>query len=180
MPPIHSVPHMRASSLPASRQAFGPATCLVLVLALALSGGVALSSESSRLEVIGEDGRLLAFMAMPEGRRWCLGWNHSVAGFPVLDCYRHLEGRMVLERSHLPDFAAGLGHIPGRGRQVSDGEGGYWIEAIDEPVPGNAYRLRVGSLRVDHRLVTDDRDIRLSELAANQGVTIRLSAPSSP
>lgn len=171
---------MRAPSPSTSRHAFGPATCLVLALALALPGGVTLSGEPARLEVIGEDGRLLAFLPMPEGQRWCLAWNHSVAGFPVLDCYRHIGGKMVLKRSHLPDFAAGLDHIPGRGRQVSDGEGGYWIEAIDEPVPGNAYRLRVGSLRVDHRLVADDREIRLSELAADQGVTIRLSAPSSP
>jgi hypothetical protein len=60
---------------------------------------------------------------------------------------------MVLVRSRLPDFAAGLGHIPGRGRQVSDGDGGYWILDIDEPVPGDAYVLRPGaSAPVDHRL----------------------------
>ena len=51
---------------------------------------------------------------------------------------------MVLTYAHLPDFAAGLDHIPGRGRQVSDGAGGYWIDDIDEPVPGNAYVLRPG------------------------------------
>jgi hypothetical protein len=54
---------------------------------------------------------------------------------------------MVLVRAHLPDFAAGLDHIPGRGRQVSDGQGGYWILDIDEPVPGNAYVLRPGRAR---------------------------------
>lgn len=52
---------------------------------------------------------------------------------------------MVLMRSRQPDFAAGLGHIPGRGRQVSDGAGGYWIIDIDEPVPGDAYVLRPGA-----------------------------------
>ncbi|WP_163559368.1 DUF1850 domain-containing protein [Halomonas sp. NO4] len=128
----------------------------------------------ARLEVVDAVGESLLVVPMPEGQGWCLEWNHSVEGFPVLDCYRHRDGRMVLERSHLPDFAAGLDHIPGRGRQVSDGEGGYWIEAIDEPVPGNAYRLRVGSLRVDHRLVIDDTRISLSALAAGERVTLRL------
>nr|WP_229843187.1 DUF1850 domain-containing protein [Halomonas urumqiensis] len=122
----------------------------------------------------------LVDVSMPEGHGWCLEWNHSVAGFPVLDCYRHRDGRMVLVRSHLPDFAAGLDHIPGRGTQVSDGEGGYWIENINEAVPGNAYRLRVGSVDVDHRLVFEDSRVSLSGLAADQAVTIRLMLPDTP
>ncbi|MGM0700902.1 MAG: DUF1850 domain-containing protein [Pseudomonadota bacterium] len=130
----------------------------------------------ARLEVLDADGEPLVALAMPEGSRWCLEWNHSVEGFAVLDCYRHDDGRMVLERSHLPDFAAGLDHVLGRGRQVSDGQGGYWIEDIDEPVPGNAYRLRVGSMRVDHRLVVDTRRISLSALAEGERVTVRLSS----
>ncbi|QOR40972.1 DUF1850 domain-containing protein [Billgrantia diversa] len=137
----------------------------------------AAAADEALLEVVGTDGERLVSLPVAEGEGWCLEWNHSVEGFPVLDCYRHRDGRMVLVRSHLPDFAAGLDHIPGRGRQVSDGEGGYWIEAIDEPVPGNAYRLRVGSMRVDHRLVIDDTRISLSSLAENQRVTIRLSLP---
>ncbi|MGJ7459773.1 DUF1850 domain-containing protein [Halomonas sp. MA07-2] len=144
--------------------------CAGLILA-----APAVGQDEPRLEVIGELGETLVALPMPEGKAWCLEWNHSVAGFAVLDCYRHRDRRMVLERSHLPDFAAGLDHIPGRGRQVSDGEGGYWIEAIDEPVPGNSYRLRVGSLCVDHRLVVDGERISLSRLAANRRVTLRLT-----
>lgn len=106
------------------------------------------------LSVRGADGAALVELPMPDGAGWCLAWNHSVEGFEVLDCYRNLDGAMVLERSHLPDFAAGLDHVPGRGRQVSDGHGGYWIEDIDEPVPDNRYWLRVGAKRVDHRLVS--------------------------
>lgn len=142
------------------------------------AGGQAAATDEALLEVLGADGERLVSLPMPEGEGWCLEWNHSVEGFPVLDCYRHRSGRMVLERSHLPDFAAGLDHIPGRGRQVSDGKGGYWIEAIDEPVPGNAYRLRVGSMRVDHRLVVDDSRVSLSSLAEDRRVTIRLSLPT--
>ncbi|WP_348814774.1 DUF1850 domain-containing protein [Halomonas sp. H10-59] len=106
------------------------------------------------LSVRDAEGAALVELPMPDGAGWCLAWNHSVEGFEVLDCYRNLGGATVLERSHLPDFAAGLDHVPGRGRQVSDGQGGYWIEDIDEPVPGNRYRLRVGAKRVDHRLVS--------------------------
>ncbi|WP_445003435.1 DUF1850 domain-containing protein [Halomonas mongoliensis] len=152
------------------RRVPGPAAlALCLLLPLPLSAG-----DAGRLEVTADSGRRIASLPMPEGEAWCLEWNHSVAGFPVLDCYRHREGLMVLERSHLPDFAAGLDHIPGRGRQVSDGEGGYWIEAIDEPVPGNRYRLRVGSPEVNHRLLHEGRRLSLSDRAAGERVTIHL------
>ncbi len=154
------------------RRALGAAT-LLLWLAWPTQ-----ATAEARLEVRAEGGRPLVSLAMPEGAGWCLEWNHSVAGFPVLDCYRHRQGRMVLERSHLPDFAAGLDHIPGRGRQVSDGRGGYWIEAIDEPVPGNAYRLRVGAMDVDHRLVVGGERISLSRLAEHQRVTVHLVVPA--
>jgi hypothetical protein len=167
-------------------------------------------TETTQLRVYDEQGKLLVNLPMPEDAGWCLAWNHSVEGFLVHDCYRNQGGRMVLDRSHQPDFAAGLGHIPGRGRQVSDGQGGYWIENISEPVPGNRYRLRVGSLRVDHRLVSDgepslrdllsqamqhdevcyaerypsvgDRplEISLSNLAANQLVIIGLNTSITP
>ncbi|WP_431025483.1 DUF1850 domain-containing protein [Halomonas sp. H5] len=150
---------------------------LALALALGLAVPPAMADEA-HLAVISERGETLLSLPMPEGAGWCLEWNHSVAGFPVLDCYRHRQGRMVLERSHLPDFAAGLDHIPGRGRQVSDGRGGYWIEAIDEPVPGNAYRLRVGAMDVDHRLVVDGERLSLSRLAEHQRVTVHLVVPA--
>ncbi|TLF48204.1 DUF1850 domain-containing protein [Halomonas urmiana] len=169
---------MHASHLIAGR-AWLPALLLCVCLA---AGAPAAAADppltEARLEVRDADGERLVSLPMPEGEGWCLEWNHSVEGFAVLDCYRHRDGRMVLTRSHLPDFAAGLDHIPGRGRQVSDGEGGYWIEAIDEPVPGNAYRLRVGSMRVDHRLVVDGVRTSLSRLAANERVTIRLALPA--
>ncbi|CAM3423570.1 DUF1850 domain-containing protein [Halomonas lysinitropha] len=168
---------MDDSCLTAGR-AWLPALLLCVGLAT-VAAPPALAADEARLEVLGVEGERLVSLPMPEGEGWCLEWNHSVEGFPVRDCYRHREGRMVLVRSHLPDFAAGLDHIPGRGRQVSDGEGGYWIEAIDEPVPGNAYRLRVGAMRVDHRLVIDDTRISLSRLAENRRVTIRLTRPAA-
>ncbi|MEX0605138.1 MAG: DUF1850 domain-containing protein [Marinobacter sp.] len=136
------------------------------------------TSTSTRLEVISAKGVALVDIPLRPGERWCLAWNHSVTGIQVLDCYRFHEGRMMLERSHQPDFAAGLGHIPGRGVQVSDGEGGYWIEDIDEPVPGNRYLLRVGSKDVNHRIVWHDKVTSLSASVAGERVTIQLSSNS--
>lgn len=121
------------------------------------------------------DGTEIARLSVPEGGEWCVLWNHSVQGFPVTDCYENRDGRMVLTRSRQPDFAAGLGHIPGRGRQVSDGEGGYWILEIDEAVPGDAYVLRPGAGPVDHRLQVGDTVVSLSEAAARQRVRIALT-----
>lgn len=121
-----------------------------------------------------DDGRVIARLDVPQGGEWCVLWNHSVQGFPVVDCYENRDGQMVLTRSRQPDFAAGLGHIPGRGEQVSDGEGGYWILGIDEPVPGNAYILRPGAGPVDHRLSIGDETVSLSAAAPRQRVRIEL------
>ena len=121
-----------------------------------------------------EDGTVIARLPMPDGSGWCVLWHHSVQGFEVADCYENRGGRMVLVRSHQPDFAAGLGHIDGRGRQVTDGQGGYWIEDIDEPVPGNAYVLRPGAGPVDHRLSAGGTVVSLSAAAPRARVRIAL------
>lgn len=121
-----------------------------------------------------EDGTRIARFNVPEGTGWCILWNHSVKGFPVSDCYENQAGRMVLVQSHLPDFAAGLGHIPGRGRQVTDGQGGYFILDINEPVPGDAYILRPGAGPVNHRLQVGDCIVSLSAVAPRQRVRIAL------
>lgn len=147
-------------------------------------GAQADDAEGAQLAVLDASGETLVEVPLEPGMRWCLGWNHSVKQFPVLDCYRYHQGRMVLERSHQPDFAAGLGHTLGRGEQVSDGRGGYWIENIDEPVPGNRYTLRVGSPAVDHRLLWqtegDEHRVSLSELAAGERVILQLKEPEKP
>ena len=122
-----------------------------------------------------DTGKVLAVFDVPEGSGWCLLWHHSVQGFEVADCYENRDGRMVLVRSHQPDFAAGLGHIPGRGVQKSDGQGGYWIEDIDETVPNNAYILRPGAGFVDHQIRANGMEISLSALAPRVRVRIALT-----
>lgn len=141
-----------------------------LAPALLLKAIILVDAAAGTLSVTDKAGEELARI---DATAWCIVWNHSVKGFAVQDCYELHEDRMVLVRSHQPDFAAGLGHIPGRGRQTSDDRGGYWIEDIDEVVPGNCYRLRVGSASVDHRIVTGNRKISLSALAAGESVAIR-------
>jgi hypothetical protein len=82
---------------------------------------------------------------------------------------------MILVRSFLHDFAAGLGTVEGRGgRLVSAPGGGYWIEGINEPIPGNALALRVGEQRVGHRLEIGSETYGLSAMAARERVIIRL------
>ena len=127
-----------------------------------------------------ENGDEIARFEIPDGGEWCVLWHHSVDGFGVTDCYQNRGGQMVLTWSHLPDFAAGLDHIPGRGRQVSDGRGGYLILDIDEPVPGNAYVLRPGTGAVDHRLTQGDRVVSLSAVAPRERVHIALIGEEEP
>lgn len=106
--------------------------------------------------------------------RWILAWNHSVTGILVRDFYALQEGTMTLTQSHTPSFDAGLGHIPGRGRVVSDDKHGYWIKDINEPVIGNRYLLRVGSLDVNHRLIHAGQTYSLSERAAGERVRLAI------
>ncbi len=142
---------------------------------LVLIAVTASPAQAGDLVALSEDGTELLRQPVPEGSGWCVLWHHSVKGFEVSDCYENRSGRMVLVRSHLPDFAAGLDHIPGRGRQVSDGQGGYWILDIDEPVPGNGYILRPGRGIVDHRIAVGDRVVSLSETAPRERVRIELT-----
>lgn len=139
------------------------------VLALGTTPGV-----SGGVEIRGADGEPIDAVALPDGAEWCLHWNHSVTGGAVADCFEIRSGVMVLTRTYLHDFAAGLGDLPGRGVQRAAARGGYWIEEIDEPVAGNALMLRVGSADVGHRLVHDGRRVLdLSDRAAGQRVILR-------
>lgn len=128
------------------------------------------------------DGAQILRSELARGNEMCVLWRHSVQGFEVADCYKNLEGALVLMHSHWPDAAAGLDHIPGRGRQISDGAGGYVITDLNEPVPGNAYILRPGTMRVDHRLMLGNTVVSLSAAAEHDRVRIALlpDLPAAP
>jgi hypothetical protein len=144
-------------------------------LAALLLSSILSAATAGDLVATRADGTEIVRLPVPEGAGWCVLWRHSVQGFEVSDCYENRGGHMVLVRAHLPDFAAGLDHIPGRGRQVSDGQGGYFILDIDEPVPGDAYVLRPGGPSVDHRLQVGDTIVSLSAAAPRERVRIALT-----
>lgn len=102
---------------------------------------------------------------------WALRWEHSVTGITVTDYFRIENGQMLLSHSHMPRFDAGLGHIPERGRLISDNKGEYWVWDIDQPLPYLA--IRVGSLAVNHRLLWRDEVFSLSALAAGKRVIMQ-------
>ncbi|MEX2321592.1 MAG: DUF1850 domain-containing protein [Saccharospirillum sp.] len=130
-----------------------------------------------QLEVVDTNNHILARAELAdEEDPWCLLWNHSVQGFQVEDCFRVDGQTLILDSTHTPDFAAGLGHIPGRGALESDDQHGYRITNFNQPLPGNQLVLRVGSMRVNHRIAIEHNLISLSELAFDQRVIIRLAA----
>jgi hypothetical protein len=152
-----------------------PPVAVLLVYLMLLTTAVAQAAAGVPALVVRDaQGSELARFALDESPRWHLAWRHSVTGNLVRDHYEVRDGTMLLTQSHTPAYDAGLGHIPGRGRAESDGEGGYWIRDIDEPVPGNAYWLRVGSERVGHTVVHGDRRVNLSDHAAGERVRIAL------
>lgn len=108
------------------------------------------------LRVAHEAGRVVATVPLPEGAQACLHWAHSVTGGAVADCFRNRRGQLILARSFLHDFAAGLGTHPDKGTLVPAPAGGYWIEGLDLALPGNRLVLRSGSAAVGHRLVPED------------------------
>lgn len=133
------------------------------------------NSQAWELVVTGRDQATMARISLKASGQWCLIWNHSVQGFPVVDCFRVEDRTLILDSSQTPDFAAGLGHTVGRGTLTSDNQHGYRIVDMDVPIPDNTLRLRVGSLSVNHRIRVDSRTVSLSGLAANQSVDIRLT-----
>lgn len=120
---------------------------------------------------VATDDALLLALPIALGDSWHVAWRHSVAGFTVRDFYRWDGQTLWLTASFAPDFAAGLGHIPGRGR-LAAGAHGYLIWGVGEALAGNAIALRVGGPAVRHRLVYNGRIYHLSALAANRRVTI--------
>ncbi|WP_422073501.1 DUF1850 domain-containing protein [Tranquillimonas rosea] len=147
----------------AGRLATAALTCLLWPGAL----------HAATLEVQAPDRTLLS-VEVAEGEEWCLKWHHSVTGGRVADCFVNTGGHMVLEKSYLHDFAAGLGEVQGRGTLVPAEGRGYWITGIDERIAGDTLVLRVGRRSVGHHLTIGGADHRLSEQAAGERVTLRL------
>lgn len=157
-------------------------------LCMMLAAGMAGADTVMQVQL--HSGNMLAEWPMPEGAELQLSWAHSVTGGPVADCFIHSGGRLVLTRSYLHDFAAGLGEVQGRGRLVSAPEGGYWIEGIDMALPDNRLSLRIGAAQVGHMLrqgagacdpdpaAAGLAELPLSQIAAGEGVWLTLLQPA--
>lgn len=151
--------------------------CALLAPATLAQSGPPAHDPDPYLVVSDAAGHELARISLAHHATWHLSWRHSVTGVRVRDFYALEDGTMTLTHSHTPSFDAGLGHIPGRGRARSDDAHGYWILGLDEPVPGNAYWLRVGSPEVAHTLIHPDARLNLSDMVAGQRVRIAVVTP---
>lgn len=138
-----------------------------------LLAATAVPGHADTLQVASRDTNL-ANIPFAERSEICLRWSHSVTGGAVADCFENRAGTLTLTRSYLHDFAAGLGEIAGRGIMTADPDGGYWITGIDEALPRNALVLRVGPAPVNHRIDHPGGTLNLTDIAANQRVTLTL------
>lgn len=148
-----------------------------LFICLALAAAPAQSETTLVIET--PQGAVLGELGFDEGQEICLSWAHSVTGGAVRDCFESRRGEMVLTRSYLHDFAAGLGEIAGRGTLIPAEDGGYWINGIDEALADNRLVLRIGAPRVGHVLHSVKQSLDLSAIAPGARVTLRLE-PDAP
>lgn len=138
--------------------------------------GFSLSADAQPVLTVTTDTEELGTIPMPEGQDICLRWRHSVTGGKVADCFANRAGQLMLTRSYLHDFAAGLGEVEGRGTLTPAPGGGYWITDMDEPLSENSLTLRIGSERVGHILYAGDTVLPLSTLAPGARASLTLRA----
>jgi len=158
-----------------------PPLVLVLALAGSLLAGPTTSTTSAAagdpgvatLRVVTADGALLVEAPLAAGETWTLAWLHSVAGTPVSETFAWRAGTMWLteHRTRHLDIA-GLGHTPGRGDLRDDGEGGFWIVGIDEPLVDGVHRFIIGTANAPTTLLHAGRTYDLS--ASHPGVRARI------
>jgi hypothetical protein len=126
----------------------------------------------------GSPGEVIARVPLRGDPTWEVRWQHSVAGIVVRDVFAWRDGQMFLTDTLTPQLdVAGLGHTPGRGELRDDGEGGYWIADLDQPIRGNAYWVRIGSVHAPTVLVHGNREFRLSERHPGVRARIEVHAP---
>lgn len=119
-------------------------------------------------------------LALPlePGERFTLYYLHSVDRAPIWEEHSvDRDGNIYVEEERFVMFGAGMGHWPGRGTLTSQGPFQV-IENIHEPI--GEFILRVGSNGVDHTIIWRGRHMKLSRIAAGQGVVVsarRLSLP---
>lgn len=99
-------------------------------------------------------------------------YTHSVDRKPVCEIFKVKWGEgIVLHEMHFRLFGAGMGHWPGHGQLVREGE---WIKIkkIDKVI--GSFLLRVGSRGVDHILSVGRNKINLTERMEGKLMELRI------
>jgi hypothetical protein len=119
---------------------------------------------------VSDDGSTIGYLPLAEGERFTITYVHSIDQLPIEEDLVRRDGRLVAETTRVRQFGAGMGQIPGEGTGRADGE--WWVvDGIGRDV-GTELALRVGSPAVDHRLVADGTEVRLSPCLAAHRVTL--------
>lgn len=106
-----------------------------------------------------------------------ISYVHSIDGLPIEEDLRPTDEGLVVERTRLRQFGAGMGHIDGEGRGYSDGA--WWVLDDMERRIGPQMHLRAGAPAIDHQLHSTDTSLLLSQCLSGERITItaeRISA----
>lgn len=106
-----------------------------------------------------------------------LSYIHSIDGLPIEEDLRVTEGELVVERTRLKQFGAGMGHIDGEGQGRADGD--WWVVDDLERDIGSQMHLRAGATRIDHRITSAEHELRLSVCLPGERITISAARVST-
>lgn len=137
---------------------------LLFTLAAALLrpvSGVALSAADETL----------LFLPMRDNETLELTWRHSVDHILVRDVFSLRGGTLYLNATYHAFFAAGLGHIVGRGKVISTDNHGLAVIDINEAL--ETLPLRVGSADIAHTLHHRGQRYNLSARYPHRRVQLR-------
>ncbi|GAA2098541.1 hypothetical protein GCM10009823_19860 [Brevibacterium salitolerans] len=102
--------------------------------------------------------------------RFSISYVHSIDGLPIEEDLQVDEGRLVVERTRLRQFGAGMGQIEGHGHGRQEGR--WWvIDDMGRDI-GAEMHLRAGAPEVDHRLRIDTTELALSACMPGERITI--------
>lgn len=136
----------------------GAGALLVVLLGLVLPiwPAVTVATDSDRLAVLETDTLSISYV-------------HSIDGLPIEEDLRVSDDELIVERTRLRQFGAGMGHIQGEGE--GHREGRWWVIDNMERHIGPQLHVRVGAPGVDHRVQAGDVELALSACLAGERVT---------
>lgn len=108
--------------------------------------------------------------AVLQENAFTISYIHSIDGLPIEEDLRRSEGELVVERTRLRQFGAGMGHIEGQGQGRSEGE--WWVLDDLQRQIGPQMHLRAGAPAIDHRLRAGETELRLSRCLSGERITI--------